>query len=188
MALRKSNTMATFQLLNVMDKFDEMIVDVIADLRRNQRRESCESIHKEIVKIGNFSNISKEDLMNRINILRIDEKNIYKRNRSLDSYYVNEDTSPDNNNFLETPHKNISFRTSADDTEPIFPVTLQTPSKPRERPTSMNPILDFAIRFPSSEGFRTFTPEENCPPTLNLTQTLTLTGGNCPDTSPDDQS
>ena len=35
-------------------------------------------------------------------------------------------------------------------------------------------------------GSRTIDPEENCPPPLNLTltltQILTLTGGNCPDT------
>ena len=31
-------------------------------------------------------------------------------------------------------------------------------------------------------GSRTIAPERNCPPTLTLTQTLTLTGGNCPDT------
>ena len=34
----------------------------------------CERIRKEIFIIANFSNISKEDLMNRINILLIDEK------------------------------------------------------------------------------------------------------------------
>ena len=73
--------------------------------------------------------------MNRINILPIDEKILNKRNRNLDSYYVNENTSPDNNNFSETLHNNISFNTSTDDTEPIFPATLQTPSKTKERST-----------------------------------------------------
>ena len=58
--------------------------------------------------------------MDRINVLPVDEKNLSKRNRNLDSYYVNEDTSPDNNNFSETPHNNISFNTSADNTEPIY--------------------------------------------------------------------
>ena len=56
MALRKRNTMATFQLLNVMDKFDEMIVDVIADLRRNHRREGCESIHMARIQCQNLLN------------------------------------------------------------------------------------------------------------------------------------
>ena len=45
-----------------------MIVDVIADLRKH-RRADCESIHNEIFKMANFSNINKEELMNRINIL-----------------------------------------------------------------------------------------------------------------------
>ena len=116
--------MATSQLLVDAKKFDKMIVDVITDLRRKHKRADCKNIHKEFVKIADFSNIGKEDLMNRINILLIDEKILNKRNRNLDSYYVNENTSPDNNNFSETSHD-----TSADDTEPIFPVTLQTPSK-----------------------------------------------------------
>ena len=80
-----------------------MIVDVVTDLRRKHNRTACKSIHKEIVKIANFINISKEDLMNRINIVLIDGKILNKRNRNLDSYYVNENTSPDNNDFSETP-------------------------------------------------------------------------------------
>ena len=85
--------------------------------------------------------------MNKINLLLTDEKILNKRNRNLDSYYVNENTSPDNNNFSETPHN-----TSADDTEPIFPVTSQTPLKTRERSISINPIPDFAIGFASPDG------------------------------------
>ena len=139
--------MATSQLLTDTKKFDEMIVDVITDLRKKHKRADCESIHKEIIKIADFSNISKEDLTNRINFLLIDEKILNKRNRNLDSYYVNENTSPDNNNFSETPHN-----TSADDTEPIFPVTSQTPSKTRERSTSINCIPDFTIGFVSPDG------------------------------------
>ena len=85
--------------------------------------------------------------MNRINILLIAEKILNKRNRNLDSYRVNENTSPENNNFSETPHN-----TFADDTEPIFPVTSQTPSKTRERSTSINRIPDFTIGFASPDG------------------------------------
>ena len=146
--LLKGNTMATSQLLTDTKKFDEMIVDIITDLRRKHKRTDCESIHKEIVKIVDFSKMSKEDLMNRINILLIDEKILNKGNRNLDSYYVNKNTSPDSN-FLETPHNNISFNTSVDNTEPSFPVTLQTSSKTRERSTSVNPIPDFMIGFAS---------------------------------------
>ena len=135
-----------------MATFDEMIVDVITDLRRKHKRVDCESIHKEIVKMADFSSINKEDLMNRINILLIDEKILNKRNRKFDSYYVNENTSPDNKNSSETPHNNISFNTSADDTELIFPVTLQTHSKTRERSASINPIPDFTIGLASPDG------------------------------------
>ena len=147
LSLLEENTMATSQLLTDTKTFDEMIVDVMADLRKKHKRADCESIHKEIVKIADFSNISKEDLMNRINIPLIDEKILNKRNRNLDSYYVNENTSPDNNKFSETPHN-----TSADDTEPIFPVTLQTPLKVKERSTSINRIPDFTIGFASPDG------------------------------------
>ena len=59
--------MATSQLVTDMKKFDGMIVDVITDLRRKHKRADCESTHKEIVKLADFSNIGKEDFMNRIN-------------------------------------------------------------------------------------------------------------------------
>ena len=72
--------MATSQLLTDTKKFDGMIVDVITDLRRKHKRADCESIHKEIIKIADFSNISKEDLMNRMNTLLIDQKILNKRN------------------------------------------------------------------------------------------------------------
>ena len=78
-----------------------------------------------------------KNLLNRINILLIDEKILNKRNRNLDSYSVIVNTFPDNNNFSETPHYIISLNISPDDTEPIFPVTSQTPSKTRERSTSI---------------------------------------------------
>ena len=124
-----------------------MTVDVITDLRKKHKRADCESIQKEIVKIADFSNISKEDLMNRINIPLIDEKILNEGNRNLGSYYVNENTSPDNGKSSETLHN-----TSADDTEPIFPVTLQAPLKTRERSTSINRIPDFTIGFASPDG------------------------------------
>ena len=147
LSLLKGNTMATSQLLTDTKKFVEMIVDVIADLRKKHKRVDCKSIHKEIVKIADFSNISKEDLMNRINIPLTDEKILNKRNRNLDSYYVNENKSPDNNKFSETPHN-----TSPDDAEPIFSVTLQTPLKTRERSVSINRIPDFTVGFASPDG------------------------------------
>ena len=99
--------MATSLLLTDTKKFGEVIVDVITELRRKHKRADCESIHKEVVKIADISNISKEDPMNRINILLIDEKILNKRNRNLYSHCVNENTSPDNNNFSETPHNDI---------------------------------------------------------------------------------
>ena len=135
--------MATSQLVTDTKKFDGMIVDVITDLRGKHKRADCESIHKEIVRLADFSKISKEDLMNRINTLLIDGKTLNKRNRKLDSYYVNENTPPDNNNFSETHHNNILFNTSTDDTEPIFLVTSKTPSVTREGSTSINPIPEF---------------------------------------------
>ena len=46
-----------------------------------------------------FADQRFKDLLNRINILLMDEKILNKRNKNLDSYYVNENTSPDNNNF-----------------------------------------------------------------------------------------
>ena len=89
--------------------------------------------------------------MNRISILPSDEKILDKKNRNLDSYYINENISPDNNNFSETPHNNISFNTSADNAESIFLVTLQTLSETRERCRSVNRILYVTIEFVSPD-------------------------------------
>ena len=90
--------------------------------------------------------------MNRINIRLIYENIINKRHKNLDSYYVNKNTSPYNNKFSATPHNNISFNTSARDTEPIFPNISQAPLKTIERSTSNNPILDFTIAFEFPDG------------------------------------
>ena len=90
--------------------------------------------------------------MNRINTLLIDEKILKKRNQNLDSYYVNENISPNKNNFSETPHNNILCNTSTDDTEPIFPITSKTPSITKKGSTSINPIPEFTIGFTSPDG------------------------------------
>ena len=90
--------------------------------------------------------------MNRINTLLIDKKILNKRNRNLDSYYVKENTSPDNNNFSGKPHNNILFNTSTDDTEPIFPVTSKTSSITKEGSTSINSIPELTIGFTSPDG------------------------------------
>ena len=44
-------------------------------------RENCFCIHKEIVKLADFSNTSKEDLMNKIDTLLIDVKILNKRKK-----------------------------------------------------------------------------------------------------------
>ena len=144
--------MATPQFVTDTKKFDGMIADVITDLRRKHKSADCESNRKEIVKLADFSDDSKKDLMNRINTLLIDGKILNEQNRNLDFYYVNENTSPDNNNFSETPHNNILFNTSTDDTEPIFPVTSKTPSITKEGSTSINPIPELTIGFTSPDG------------------------------------
>lgn len=77
--------MGTSQLLADTKKFHEMIADVMADLRRKYKRADCESIQKEIVKIADFITIGKQDLMNRISILLIDEKVLSKRIRNSES-------------------------------------------------------------------------------------------------------
>ena len=100
---------------------------------------------KGITNINKLVKCCKEVLRNRINILLIDKKIVNKRNRNLDSYYVNVNTFPLSNNFSETPHYIILLNTSTDDIEPIL-------SKTRERSTSINPIPDFTIVFPSPDG------------------------------------
>ena len=92
--------MATPQFVTDTKEFDGMIADVITDLRRKHKRSDCKSIRKEIVKLADFSDDSKKDLMNRINTLLIDGKILNEKNRNLDFYYVNENISPDNNNII----------------------------------------------------------------------------------------
>ena len=52
----KRNTIAISQLLTDTEKFDEMVVDLITDLRIKHKHADCESIHKKIAKIAGFSN------------------------------------------------------------------------------------------------------------------------------------
>ena len=89
--------------------------------------------------------------MNIITVFLTDEEILNKRNRNLDSYYGNEDTSPDNN-FSETLYNNIYL---------ILPLTIQNQfylllrklhKKTRERSTSINSIPDFTVRFESPDG------------------------------------
>ena len=54
--------------------------------------------------------------------------------------------------FLEIPYNNISSNIFADNTEPIFSVTSQMPSKTRERSTSINPIPELATVFAPPDG------------------------------------
>ena len=75
--------MATSPLVTDTKKFDWIVVDIITDLRRKHKRADFESIHKEFVKSSDFSNISKEDLMNRINTPLIDEKILNKKKSKL---------------------------------------------------------------------------------------------------------
>ena len=51
--------MATSQLLTDTKKIDRMIVDVITDLRKKHKRADSESIHKETLKLADFSNTCK---------------------------------------------------------------------------------------------------------------------------------
>ena len=64
--------------------FDQDIFTVINDLKEKRKRADIDSIdHKEIIKLIDFKDITKDDLQDRINILLMNENLIYKINRNL---------------------------------------------------------------------------------------------------------
>ena len=116
--------MATPHFVTDTKKFDEMIADVITDLRRKHKHADCESVRKEIVKLADFSDDSKKDLMNRINTLLIDGKILMKK--------------------IETQ----TFTTSMK----IYPQTIITSLITKKGSTSINPIPEFTIGSASPDG------------------------------------
>ena len=72
------------------DKVDDTIFSVILQIRKNHNRADVDSIHKQIIKIVDFENVTKEFLDDRIHTLITDGNVINKINRYADSYYVNE--------------------------------------------------------------------------------------------------
>ena len=64
--------------------FDQNIFTVVNDLKEKRKRADIDSIqHKEIIKLIDFKDITKDDLQDRINILLMNENLIYKINRNL---------------------------------------------------------------------------------------------------------
>ena len=83
--------MTTVLIQSETISFDQDIFTVINDLKEKRKRADIDSIdHKEIIKLIDFKDITKDDLQDRINILLINEKLINKINRNLKSYSVNE--------------------------------------------------------------------------------------------------
>ena len=72
------------------DKIDDAIFSIILQIRKNNNRADVNSIHKHIIKIVDFEDVTKEYLDERIHTLITDGKIINKINRNADSYYVNE--------------------------------------------------------------------------------------------------
>ena len=64
--------------------FGQNIFTVVNDLKEKRKRADIDSIqHKEIIKLIDFKDITKDDLQDRINILLMNENLIYKINRNL---------------------------------------------------------------------------------------------------------
>ena len=72
------------------DKIDDAIFSIILQIRKNNNRADVNSIHKHIIKIVDFEDVTKEYLDERIHTLITDGKIINKINRNADSYYVSE--------------------------------------------------------------------------------------------------
>ena len=72
------------------DKIDDAIFSIILQIRKNNNRADVNSIHKHIIKIVDFEDVTKEYLDERIHTLITDGKIINKIDRNADSYYVSE--------------------------------------------------------------------------------------------------
>ena len=78
------SNMATALIQIETISFDQNIFTVVNDLKEKRKRADIDSIqHKEIIKLIDFKDITKDDLQDRINILLMNENLIYKINRNL---------------------------------------------------------------------------------------------------------
>ena len=125
--------------------FDQSIFTVINDLKEKRKRADIDSIdHKEIIKLIDFKDITKDDLQDRINILLINEKLINKINRNLNSYSVNEANTNTEYGTSQVLSSNSYFANSDNDSTSDSSVTPQTLLKGSET-TSTKSIPDLSI-------------------------------------------
>ena len=125
--------------------FDQDIFTVINDLKEKRKRADIDSIdHKEIIKLIDFKDITKDDLQYRINILLINEKLINKINRNLKSYSVNEANTNTEYGTSQVLSSNSYFANSDNDSTSDSSVTPQTLLKGSET-TSTKSIPDLSI-------------------------------------------
>ena len=145
-----------------IDNLDHNIFIIIKQLRNNNSRADADSIHKKLIKLFDFNDISREYLDDRIHTLINDDKIINKTNRNADSYYVNDDVidnilsqppeRPNNNNLIE-PLLNESLSNL------LFSDTTQFQTKI----INTSPILsNKSIEIPANENNTSFnTNSEN---------------------------
>ena len=136
--------MATALIQSETISFDQNIFTVINDLKKKRKRADIDSIHKEIIKTIDFKDTTKDDLQDRINILLINEKLINKINRNLNSYSVNEANTNTKYGTTQVSSNNLSFANPNIDSTPDPSITLQSPLKDSETPSTKS-ISDLTI-------------------------------------------
>ena len=119
--------MATASVQLNTNLFEQNIFNIINDLKDKHKRADADSIHRELIKITNFKEVSKEDLQGKLDLLLIDEKLMNKINRNLNSYSVNTVNTDHEYDNIQLINSNVSIITPENDSSPGLHMATQTP-------------------------------------------------------------
>ena len=143
--------MATASVQLNTNLFEQNIFNIINDLKDKHKRADADSIHRELIKITNFKEVSKEDLQGKLDLLLIDEKLMNKINRNLNSYSVNTVNTDHEYDNIQLINSNVSIITPENDSSPGLHMATQTPLNVTETPITETPITKTNADFVTPE-------------------------------------
>ena len=135
---------------NELNTLNANIITIINKLKNQNKRADNESIHKQLVKSTSMQDLTKEDLLKKVDDLKTEGKIVNKLNRNKESFHVSKDiVDAFAENIIEkTP---IIFHESFFETPNINQTDSQSFSNSfsRESQSSSMPDLDIIANTPA---------------------------------------
>ena len=76
---------------NELNTLNANIITIINKLKNQNKRADNESIHKQLVKSTSMQDLTKEDLLKKVDDLKTEGKIVNKLNRNKESFHVSKD-------------------------------------------------------------------------------------------------